>query len=136
MTGIHAALAAAGGDFVNLLGGTGNQTQAAGTPTVTYTLTAAGLEELNRSTAGLVFSRTFFRPSTNLANYEVRATVISGAVTTGTTGTFQALGVARAWSVSVAAPGVADVSLTIEIRRIGTTQILATATVTMSVERL
>ena len=136
MTGIHAAVAAAGGDYVQLTGGTALQSQGAGTASATYSLTAAGLEEIVRSVFGTQLSRTFFRPSTNLANYEVRATLVSGALTSGTTGTFQALGVTRSWNVSVSAPGSANAVLTIEIRRIGTTTILATATVDITAERV
>jgi hypothetical protein len=66
------------------------------------------------------------------ANYECRATVNSGAVTTGTTGTWLALSSTRAWTCQQFSVGAAEANLTIEIRSAITTQVLASATVALS----
>jgi len=63
--------------------------------------------------------------------YEVKATLNSGALTTGTTGSWLALSSTREWTVETSI-GVVDANLTIEIRR-GST-VLDSATVTLSAQ--
>lgn len=71
-------------------------------------------------------------PST-VGNYEVRATVSGGVTPSGSaTGSWLNLGTTQAWTV-VSTPGNTNTSsLTIEIRAVGTTTVLATSSVTLT----
>lgn len=63
------------------------------------------------------------------ANYEVRATLVSGAVSTGTTGSWLACSSDRTWTTSTT-----DIYsiLTIEVRDAVTTTVLASCTVSLN----
>jgi hypothetical protein len=63
-------------------------------------------------------------------SFECRATVVSGSLSSGTTGAWLALSTSRTWSVTRATSGTSSCQLTIEIR-LGTT-VLASATVMIS----
>lgn len=73
-------------------------------------------------------------PNGNASLYEVRATLNSGTLSSGTTGSWLALTSTRTWTVTRSVIGVSTANLTIEIRRIGGTTILATAPVDMTVD--
>lgn len=65
------------------------------------------------------------------ANYEVRATLNAGSLTSGTTGSWLSLGSSQTWSVTRVTPGISSAELLIEIRRAsGAT--LASKTITIS----
>lgn len=66
-------------------------------------------------------------------NYEIRATLNSGSLTSGTTGTWQALSTDRAWSVSREVSGTSSANLTIEIRS-GSGPTLDSGTIILQVE--
>lgn len=102
-----------------------------------YELTSAGKERSGVGTAGSISYGDlgdWVIPNGSASLYEVRATLNSGAVTTGTTGSFLSLGTTRTWTVTRATVGVSAANLTIDIRRIGGGTILATAVVVLSVE--
>lgn len=65
-------------------------------------------------------------------SYEVRATIVSGSLSSGTTGSWLALTSTRTWVVSRSSPGYSSCVLTIEIRLSGT--VLDTTTVTLEAE--
>lgn len=67
------------------------------------------------------------------SNYDVRWTVVSGTLTTGTTGTWLNLGTTRNWTINAGAGiGTKTAVGTVEIRDVGTLAVLATATITIS----
>jgi hypothetical protein len=66
-------------------------------------------------------------------DYQVLATVVSGSVSTGTTGTWQALSSNRAWTRAQSIEGISSVVLTIQIRK-GTGSVLTTATIELTAE--
>ena len=101
------------------------------TATAGFRLTSAGDIE----TAGGTYADggDWLLPKSGMALYEVKATLNSGALTTGTTGSWLALSSTRTWTVSTAL-GAAQAVLTIEIRRIGSSLVLATITVTLDAE--
>lgn len=66
------------------------------------------------------------------ANYEVRATVNSGSLSTGTTGSWLSLGSSQSWSAVQSGAGVTGAELLIEIRRASGGATLASKTVTIS----
>lgn len=66
------------------------------------------------------------------ADYEARATVLTGALTTGTTGSWLALSTTREWSVTQSGgAGTTECVLLIEIRAAGGGSPLASAQVTL-----
>lgn len=102
-----------------------------------YELTSAGKERSGVGSAGsIIYTNTgdWVIPNGSASLYEVRATLNSGAVTTGTTGSFLSLGTTRTWTVTRTTAGISAANLTIDIRRIGGATILATATVALEVE--
>lgn len=68
-----------------------------------------------------------------VADYEARATKVSGTTPSGTLSTWLALSSDRTWSLSSAA-GWYTCVLTVEIRRASTSEVLDTATITLEVE--
>jgi len=67
------------------------------------------------------------------ANYEVRVTVNSGSLTSGTTGSWLSLGSTRSWTAYVlSGGGTVSANITVEIRRAGVGSALASATLTIS----
>ena len=70
------------------------------------------------------------------SNYEVRATVSSGTLSSGTTGSWLSCGTTRTWSISNSARDNSTVTsvLTIQIRLASTGVVQDSATVTLSAE--
>ncbi len=71
-------------------------------------------------------------PQINMSGYEARATLLSGTLSSGTTGAWQNLGVTREWSRE-ASPGTGlhTTSFTLEIRRASDATVLASETITL-----
>lgn len=68
------------------------------------------------------------------SDYECRATLTSGSLTTGTTGTWMSLSTSRQWQRDRAAFGSASATLTIEIRRASDGVVLDSATITLQAD--
>lgn len=68
------------------------------------------------------------------SDYEVRATLDSGALTSGTTGSWLALSTTRTWYCAQGGIGTKTADLTIEIRRASDSVVIATATVSLRAE--
>lgn len=135
MTGVIAVIAASGGPRVSLADGT---TTSSGLPnqTATYTLEADGDIITATTAGGSVDAGDWISPKAAAGgNYEVRATVVSGSVSSGTTGSWLALSSDRTWTRSRVTSGTDTVVLTIEIRRTGTTTVLATCTRTLVADK-
>lgn len=102
----------------------------------TYQLTNAGV--INRIT---VSGRTtspgnwIFPTSAAGANYEARATVNSGSLTSGTTGSWIALSSSRSWTLDQTSVGAISCNLTIEIRHATSLAVLDTASITLEAEK-
>ncbi len=75
-------------------------------------------------------------PRTGMAGYEARATVTSGALTSGTEGTWLSLASTRTWSLTISgvAPGSGSCVFTLEIRRALDGVVLDTATITLTAQ--
>lgn len=102
-----------------------------------YQLTSGGKEQEGSGTAtSITYSNIgdWVIPNSAANLYEVRATVNSGAVSSGTTGTWLSLGTTRTWTVTRTTAGTSFVNMIIDIRLIGGTTILATAPVDLTVE--
>ena len=76
-------------------------------------------------------------PSSAGANYEVFATVSSGSVTTGTTGSWVATSGSPTWTRTAGTPGAGAqiVVLSMQVRAVGSGTVLDTWTVTLEAER-
>jgi hypothetical protein len=113
-------------DFLPVTGGLG------------YRLTDGGKEETATGTATsfpYVPEGDWVIPNGSASLYEVRATLNSGSLTTGTTGSWLSLGTTREWTLTRSTAGISAVSLTIDIRLIGGPgTILATAPVNLDIE--
>jgi hypothetical protein len=73
-------------------------------------------------------------PQEGMGSFEVRATLNSGSLTSGTTGVWLALNANRSWLVEQFSVGDTSANLTMQIRRIGDSSILASATVSVTAE--
>lgn len=69
------------------------------------------------------------------ANYEVRATVTAGALSSGTTGSWLSLGTTRNWTCQAVVASVVQATITIEIRSASTLAVLDTTSVDIYAER-
>jgi hypothetical protein len=67
------------------------------------------------------------------SDYEVRASIVSGSLTSGTTGSWLALTSNRTWTVSRDTVGTSTCVFTVEIRK-GSGSTLASATITLEAE--
>lgn len=72
------------------------------------------------------------------SSYEVKMTVSSGAISSGTTGSWLALSSNRSWAVtdSTQDGNAESATLSLQIRQVGTTTVLDTATITLTANAL
>lgn len=131
--------AAIGGDVVLIANRTVSSTVAAGSPTAGYRLDADGQTYTSQSevSAGAYIDsgEDWVSPVGNAANYEVEAVVNSGTLSSGPSGsgTWTALSSDVTWTRN--GPGtLASVNLTLSIRRVGTTTVLDTASITLEAD--
>lgn len=115
---------------LNLQGLDPSQSVAApGPATATYSLTNAGAE-----TATGVASGTWLTAGA-AADYDVMLTVNSGALTSGTVGSWLNLGTTRTWTLQRSgAVGTTTANTTVQIRSASSLSVLATATVVFTAE--
>ena len=135
MSILLAAFAAMGGDRISL-SGVAVSSVGSGSQTATYTLESDGDVVTATTPGGSIDAGDWIDPKANApSDYEVRATLNSGTLTSGTTGSWLALTSNRSWTLTQVTVGVAtQVDLTIEIRK-GSGATLASATVTLDAER-
>lgn len=112
-------------------------TSGGGTVTATFTLDSAGVASGATSpggTGGGTYSGEWMLVGPSSA-YEARFTITSGALSTGTAGTWLNLGTSRAWTVTRNTVGTSTCQGTVEIRDAATLTVLATATITLEADR-
>lgn len=63
------------------------------------------------------------------SDYEVRATVNSGSLTSGPTGSWESLGTTRTWTLTRASVGTSSCVLLVEIRRVSDSVVVTSATI-------
>lgn len=140
MSGVGMMLLAAGGastDIITIT--TATITAVEFSPTVAsaaYSLDLNGGAYEITSTYGTLAIGNWVTPLSSAANYEAYATLVSGTLTSGTTGSWLALTSTRTWSRNRGglSPGVNQAVITVDIRKIGTTTVLDTATITLQAE--
>jgi len=101
--------------------------------TAGYRLTSAGLAQ---SLVNVTYTtlETWCTPTSEAGNYEVFATLVSGSTPSGTIGSWVALSTTQDWVLS-SSIGISKVcQLSLQIRRIGTTTVLATATIDLDAD--
>lgn len=115
-----------GGTFLGIENADISAGGVAASVTVTYSVNSNG------TLSGTGYAGTWNSDSTAGSGYEVKATVTSGSLTTGTTGSWLALSSNRTWTVtdSTQDDGAEQATMTLEIRAVGTTAVLDTATIT------
>ena len=92
-----------------------------------YSLTSTG----KRQATG-IDEANWITPAMGMANYEVRATLLSGSVSSGSTGSWLSLGTTRSWTRDRASNGSASCGLLIEIRRTSDLSVVASASITLT----
>lgn len=133
MTGTMALLVANTADVVTLVGGTiSDEVTSPTTCDVEYQLTNGGLEKYALTSGGFVTLGSWVIPTANAGNYEVRATLNSGSLTSGTTGSWLALSTTRTWVRQRIAIGSSSANLTIEVRRASDGLVMASKTVDLT----
>lgn len=99
------------------------------TPTpasASYTLTSAG--QVNASS---VLITDWLVPQINMSDFECFASVTSGVLSSGPTGSWVNLGTTRTWALNRASIGTSTASVNIRIRRVGTLVDLTAADITL-----
>ena len=101
--------------------------------TAGYRLTSGGLAQSLVNTTYTTLE-TWCTPTSEAGNYEVFATLVSGSTPSGTIGSWVALSTTREWALS-SNIGLSKVcQLSLQIRKIGTTTVLATATIDLDAD--
>jgi len=141
VTGILAALVGAAGgngDLVQLEGATELTLELSpATAGAGYRLTSGGLEQSGVGSANLVSYSTiadWVTPTSNANLYEVRATLTSGSLSSGTTGSWLALTSTRTWEVAQTGLGSQSATLDVEVRLASSGVVKATGLVSLTAE--
>lgn len=77
------------------------------------------------------FVEDWVLPNNRASDYECFATLLSGSLATGTVGSWLALTSDRMWGVEDTSFTLQDAQLAISIRRVGTSDVLASASITL-----
>lgn len=129
---------ALGGDTISIADRTASSlTTSPTTATATYRLETDGDIGASAGNNTVVDVGDWVSPKGGASDaYEARATIVSGSLTSGTTGTWQGLGTQRTWTLNQpsAGTGPATCVFTLEIRRASDSVVLDTATITLSAE--
>lgn len=101
-----------------------------GAASCSYSLQSNGVIQQSTSVVGVLPIGNWISPTSAApGSYECRADLVSGTLSSGTTGSWLALTSSRAWSLTRLSPGSSSAELTISIRLSGVT--LATCTVNL-----
>jgi hypothetical protein len=101
--------------------------------TAGYRLTSGGQtdERLNNSYNNI---GQWCTPTSQASNYEVFATLVYGALNAGVTGAWLALSSTQEWNTFANAGAYETAQITVQIRKVGTTTVLDTATITLEAD--
>jgi len=103
-----------------------------GSATAGYRLNSSGVAESLEGVAYATVGQWIAIGTSD--DFECRATITGGALSSGTTGAWLSLTSSREWKVTKTSSGVATADLTIEIRRASTGVVRATASITLEAE--
>lgn len=107
-------------------------TQSPGPAECQYSLFATGIAYRTTLGGGAVAISGEWLVGGSASAFETRATINSGTLTSGTTGSWLGLGTNRVWVKEKVGAGSATVNLTIEIRRASDGVVLDSATIIMT----
>ena len=96
-----------------------------------YSLDSTGNVRMTETDNGLANVETWLNNPANRGNYDCRATMISGTLTSGTVGSWLNLASTRTWTLQRSTNGSINASFTLEIRRASDGTVLDTATISM-----
>ena len=100
---------------------------------VSYQLTSAGAANSVTTSSGTETIENWVTPTSAAgANYEARATVNTGSLSSGTTGAWTALSSTQTWNVTRSTVGSKNCTFTVEIRRASSGTVLDTVTIDLS----
>jgi hypothetical protein len=103
---------------------------ASGTAVTVYQLASTG--DINRTVnTNTTDIGDWITPKSAASGYEVFATLVSGTLTSGTTGSWLALSSSRSWNVNRSTFGTSTAVVGLQIRKVGTTTVLDSATITL-----
>lgn len=102
--------------------------------TAQYQLTNGGRVRRTVSNNTVVDVGSWVVPNLSNCYYECFATLDSGTLTSGTTGSWLVLTSTRTWTLESTGPGLQAAQITVTIRHLGTTAIVATSVVTLNAE--
>jgi hypothetical protein len=103
--------------------------------TAGYRLTSAGNIEFTTGDNNFSDQGDWISPQTNMAAYECRADMVSGTLTSGTTGAWQSLSTTRTWQLQRTTNGTSTASFTLQIRRTSDATVMDTATISLTALR-
>jgi len=133
MSGIGMMLLAGGGDLVSISNATISSIDAdPAAASSQYRIASTGSIDSIRSPGGTTSLGNWVVPTSSASNYEAKATVTSGTLTSGTTGSFISCAASPTWTRVATTRGTFTAVITVDIRLIGTTTVLATASITLT----
>lgn len=97
--------------------------------TATYSLQNDGDIESHAGDIG-----DWITPKDSFSDYECQMAVVSGSLTSGTTGSYLGLGTTRTWTLTQSVIGTSQFVGTLTIRRASDLTVLDTATITINAE--
>jgi hypothetical protein len=101
----------------------------------TYQLASTGIVNEITNAGGTVALGNWVVPNSSASKYEVFATLNSGSLTSGTTGSWEALSSSRSWVRNRSGgSGVSDANITVTIRAVGTATNLTSAIILIYAE--
>lgn len=115
--------------FTNFNDGDSSEGGSAG---MTYSIVSDGNVTYDKLNAGGATYEQWLTPAIGADQYEVFATLNTGTLTSGTTGSWLNLGTTRSWNVSRDTVGGRFANMTMDVRRVGTSTVLDTWTVSIS----
>jgi len=125
---------AAASNTINVPNANANAFNSGSAGVAQYQLNSSGFINLTLGTNTIGSGGSWITPQTNMSSYSVRATIVSGAFTSGTFGTYLNLGTSRLWTLSGGSGGV-DATMSLEIRNDADGLVKDTATIVFHAER-
>lgn len=138
MSGVGMMMLGSGGDLVKIFNAAISSSSTSPTnASAAYRISSTGSIDSVRSPEGTTSLGSWVVPTTSASKYEAMATVTSGTLTTGTTGSFISCAASPTWTraatTTVGSPF--EAIITVDIRLIGTTTVLTTASITLTADK-
>lgn len=111
-----------------------NSTSTPATATAGYRLNSNGKVYGESPAGNFGFLEDWVTPNGAASSYEALVTVTSGSLSSGTSGSWLALSSTRDWTVTRTTLGTNSCTFTVDIRKVGTTTVLDSATITIEAE--